>query len=945
MTTLRTALLRLILLAGICLPSAHVYAQAGLGNGAIDGTVVDTDNRAVPGATVEIRHVATGATRALTTDGRGRFSAPALTVGTYDLTATLQGFAPTRRTGIAVTVGRTELLELPLSVGGVTEAVTVTASASVDTRSAVTATTIDERAISELPVRGRNFAEFAQLTPAVVQESDRFGLVMSGQRSINSNVAIDGADFNDPLQGNQRGGNESSFFFPQSAVREFQVVRSGAGAETGRTSAGFVNVVTKSGTNVLHGEGLYLNRNKTLTSPDAFDRKLNSQQNQFGGAVGGPLKSNTGFFFAAFEQNYLRVPFVVKFQNQAAGVTVPAELKALEGEQRGTNNPTSLFLRSDWRLSSRNHVDLQYTYSRLTGENFNFDSPQLDLAVTANFLRRTESHAAKVGLQTTLTASMLNEARVQYATDDRTETPNSLLPQITIAGFGTIGGDSGRPRFFEAHRLQMTNSLTVVAGRHQFRMGTDINITPARQQRESNFIGRYDFTSLANYVARNISRYRQTLPTFSADELFYDATQHEAAAFIHDTLVLGRVTLNAGLRWEGQWNPDPVRPNPAYPQTATIPDDLGMWQPRLSLAWDTAGTGTTVVRVSTGIYSARTPANLFQRVFTDNGLTTVAVDSRTDATVLPALTFPNAYPGLAAGVRVPAQRLFGFDSAFQNPDTTAFSATIEHRLNDAVQMSVGYIGNWTRHLQRRLDRNLGTPTIAATGLPVFPATRPDTTIAQLEINESTAKSDYNALALTTTGRRGAVQWQVNYTYAQNWDDDSNERNFSRQITLNPFNLADEWAPSKQDVRHNFTTGALTSLPGGLTLSGVLLARSGFPYTAVIGADQQRDANDDNDRAIINGVVSARNAFRQPNFFNLDLRLMKTLRLAEGRELHLLVDVLNATRASNRGYGNDSISVFGTPAAPVATAGQALFAPSTARFGGPRQVQLGGRFTF
>jgi hypothetical protein len=125
------------------------------------------------------------------------------------------------------------------------------------------------------------------LTPAVVQESDRNGLVVAGQRSINSNVAIDGADFNDALQGNQRGGNESVFFFPQTAVREFQVVRSGANAEVGRTNAGFVNVVTKSGTNDFRGEAFYFNRNKKLTSPDAFGQKLNNQQNQFGGSIGG----------------------------------------------------------------------------------------------------------------------------------------------------------------------------------------------------------------------------------------------------------------------------------------------------------------------------------------------------------------------------------------------------------------------------------------------------------------------------------------------------------------------------------------------------------------------------------------------------------------------------------------------------------------------------------
>lgn len=262
-----------------------------------------------------------------------------------------------------------------------------------------------------------------------------------------------------------------------------------------------------------------------------------------------------------------------------------------------------------------------------------------------------------------------------------------------------------------------------------------------------------------------------------------------------------------------------------------------------------------------------------------------------------------------------------------------------------MKVSIGYIHNRTLHLQRRLDKNLFAPTIDAAGTPVFPTTRPNTTIAQLDVNESTARSQYDALVLTADGRQGRVQWQVTYTFAKNWDDDSNERNFSRQTTLNPFDLGAEWAPSKQDVRHNVNANAVANLPGGITFSSILLARSGFPYTAVIGSDQQRDGNDDNDQAVINGRIAGRNSFRQPRFFNLDLRLGKGIRFGQGREVHVLIDVLNATRASNKNFGNDSISVFGTAASPVATAGQALFAPSTARFGGPRQVQLGARVSF
>src|SRR5262245_11145985 len=602
-----------------------VFAQSESGSATIVGVARDQSGAVAPGVTVTARHVATQAARTVVADSAGRFALPALPVGTYTVEATLQGFQTVRIEGVQLGVGETESLSVTLVPGAVTESVSVTASTPLDRVGTATSVSISERAIEDLPVRGRNFTEFVQLSPAIVQESDRFGLVISGQRSINSNVAIDGADFNDPLQGNQRGGNETAFFFPQSAVREFQVVRSGAGAEIGRTGAGFVNVVTKSGGNQVHGDAVLNLRNKALTSKDAFDRKLNNKQEQFGGSLGGAIRPNRVFFFGAAEQNFLRVPFVVKFQPQSATVTVPASLTALEGEQHGTNNPTTLFGRTDTVLSQSTTLNVQPMYTRLTGENFNFDSPQLDTAVSANFTRRAKSAAIKSSLLTVIRPNLLSDVRFQVATDDRLEDPNSYQAQIVITGFGTLGGDTGRPRRFDARREQIAQNLTWTSGRQHLKFGWDVNVIHVRQERESNTLGRYDFTSLTNYLAGTISRFRQTVASFDPADLVYRGTGEEAALFVQDQVdVSARVTLNLGLRWEGQWNPQPERPNPAFPETGLIPNDLKMWQPRAGVTWDLSGRGETILRLASGVYASRTPANLFQRVSTDNGLTALA---------------------------------------------------------------------------------------------------------------------------------------------------------------------------------------------------------------------------------------------------------------------------------------------------------------------------------
>lgn len=214
------------------------------------------------------------------------------------------------------------------------------------------------------------------------------------------------------------------------------------------------------------------------------------------------------------------------------------------------------------------------------------------------------------------------------------------------------------------------------------------------------------------------------------------------------------------------------------------------------------------------------------------------------------------------------------------------------------------------------------------------------------MNESSAHSSYDGLILTATKRFARrVQMQANYTFSTTYDDDSNERNFSREITLNPFDLTLERAYSKQDIRHNFNLSGLVQLPLGFTFSGIVITRSGLPFTPVIGTDQQNDANDDNDWAIINGRVAGRNSMRQPSFVDLDLRIQKGFRFGDRQQLTISAEGFNVTKHANRNFGVDGVSVYGTPAAPVATAGQPLFAPSTARFGGPRQLQFGARFVF
>jgi hypothetical protein len=915
----------LLLLLLLLIPVA-TYAQSESGSAAVEGTVIDANGAAVSGANVTVRNIETGLQRVANSDDAGRYSVRVLPVGRYSVEVKASGFATWRQDQILLRVGETTPVNLSLQPAGVTERVDVIPGGqTIDAETPSTGIIISPRLVQDLPIRGRNFTEFSSLTPAVVQESDRNGLVIAGQRSINSNVAIDGTDFNDALQGNQRGGNEAVFFFPQTAVREFQVVRSGANAEVGRTNAGFVNVVTKSGTNDFRGEVFYFNRNRHLTSPDGFGQNLNNAQNQFGGSIGGPIKKDKAFFFVGVEQNYLRVPFVVQFQT-VPGVALTPEIAALQGEKRGTNNPTAIFGRTDFVLNQSNTLNIQYTYTHFRGENFNFDTARQDTAVEGNYTRKNSSNGLKASLVTIFSPRVVNEVRGQVATDNRLEEPNSTDGQAVVAGFGTLGGDRARPRIFDTTRIQLADNISYDTGKSNFRFGVDININRVRQQRESNTQPRFDFesravggvtiaTGLENFINGRPRRFRQTFPVSNnPEDLIYRGTVREFALFAQDRIKLSQqLTINAGLRWEGQYNPQPENPNPAFPQTALIPNDLKQFQPRLGLAYDVGGKSHTVIRLSLGIFTARTPANLFQRVTTDNGLTTQEIEIAETTACRNSLvvnlagcrlrgpnaivTYPNRLTVMPTAFIVPA-RVFGFDPNFNNPRSFQVSGTVEQKIGRDVVLTAGYIRNSTWNLQRRLDRNLFPPTLQASGFPIFPTTRPNPTIAQLEINESSAHSTYDGLTLSLRRRFAQrFQFETNYTLARNRDDDSNERNFSRETTLNPFNLRAEAGPSKQDVKNNLNVSGLVDLGHGFTISSIVVTRSAFPYTALIedGTDTNNDLNDANERAVVNGVVSQRFGFRQPTFFNLDLRLLKGFRFSETKRLDVSAELFNTTR--------------------------------------------------
>jgi hypothetical protein len=186
-------------------------AQSETGRAALEGTVSDASGKSITAADITVRNTQTGLQRTLRTNAEGAFRVKALPVGLYTMEAVSEGFGAARVTNIALTVGETKTVNITLQVSSVSTQVTVQESAQIVNEADVSnGTSLNERAIEDLPIRGRNFAQFLQLTPNSMQEQNRFGIVVNGQRSHLVNISLDGVDFSDPLQGGQRGGGGQS---------------------------------------------------------------------------------------------------------------------------------------------------------------------------------------------------------------------------------------------------------------------------------------------------------------------------------------------------------------------------------------------------------------------------------------------------------------------------------------------------------------------------------------------------------------------------------------------------------------------------------------------------------------------------------------------------------------------------------------------------------------
>src|SRR5713226_521165 len=656
----------------LLLPSL-VYAQSQATTGVIEGTVVDATGASLPGVTVTVKNTATNFEQTSVTDRAGRFRAVLLPLGPYQVTATLSGFGTYVQKGLDLGVGQTLTVSMTMKQAAVSEQIVVTAAAPlIETARTEGATRIDQKAVSGLPNNGLNFLDFTKLTPGVttVQGPDVDELSINGQKGIENNISVDGADFNNPFFGEQRGGQRPPFTFNLDAVKEMVVIGDGANAEFGRSTSGFVNVITKSGTNKMDGTAHVVLKNDSLSgrakNPDGTTApKFKSEQLQTGFTLGGPIKRDQLFYFAALDiqkAHATKQTDPSRIEQRVVDAFASLGSPNENGPIRRTNDARVFLGKIDWDASSKNIATLRYNYTWSEQENGTFDVDSWGRS--ANSIEKDSSHAGTGSLITTWTNSLLNEFRFQYARENRPRPYNG--PNITgqsrplpdTAFDFARGYRFGEPFFIPVKyydtRFQLNNNVSILRGAHSYKAGIEYNRVNSVQTFIGFANGRYIFDStdgFLNYL-RNPKFVECSDGTTSetgackgaasitGPVLLYlqqagangltveqagtqSIPQTEPAVFVQDSWqATPNLNVQYGLRWEAQLEPDPITPpdqvfyapfigktvkGQEFPSNGKVPSDRKMWQPRLGISWSPHGDQRSVLRANAGIFYGRVP--------------------------------------------------------------------------------------------------------------------------------------------------------------------------------------------------------------------------------------------------------------------------------------------------------------------------------------------------
>ncbi|HET6974873.1 MAG TPA: TonB-dependent receptor [Pyrinomonadaceae bacterium] len=912
-----------LLCAGFC------AAQQNVTSATLSGRIDDASGALVSGANVSATNLETNQRQTTTSDHEGRYRFPYLRTGDYDVTIDAPGFATiTKR--LTLSIGQAIDLPIKLEVAGVSEQVNVggTEVPIVETVRTQLTETIKPKEINELPLNGRNYLDLALLIPGVsptnTGSNQRFaetsavpgqGISVAGQRNLANSFVVDGVSANDDA------ADLTGTYYSEEVIDQFQVVTSGGIAEFGRASGGVVNILTRSGTNEWRGSlyGFARNQRFDARNPVAPTKDLLTQA-QYGGTISGPLWRERTFFFANFEQtrrNYSAVLTidpgnVTTINNRLRTINYAGPLLST-GVVPASFDTTNFFTRVDHSINERNQLSGRYSLYHINAVNSRTVGG-LNAISRGTGLSDTDQTVVLSNV-TTISSRTLNEARVQF-TNSKLDAPvnDEVGPAVNISGVASFGTATTSPLARDINLFEAVDNVSTQRGDHSFKFGGDFLYNRVNILFPGALQGVYTFSSLNSFLAGNYQNYQQAFGVPNQLQ-----SNPNFGVFVQDEWRVRRdLTINAGLRYDVQYLPDPIQ------------TDTNNFGPRLGFAY-APGDRKTVVRASYGIYYDRIPLRATSNALQRDGSKYLVV--QLSPTQPSAPVFPHTL-SLQPAALPTKPNITRIDPNIEASYSQQANVQIERELPGNAILSVGYLH--LRGLHLILSRNVNVPTVpASAGIPNLG--RPDPNWGNISRFESSGDSYYNGMVVSYNQR--AARWaslRVSYTLSKTIDDSGN---FFFSTPQNNFNVRDDRGLSDNDQRHRLVVSGSLEVPPhdkatgfqrflcGFQMGYIFTYASRLPFNVLLGTDRNFDTNT-NDRPV--GV--GRNTGRGFDFASLDLRLSRRFKLTERVDLQLLAEGFNVLNRANLGVPINTL-----------TAG-ARFGQPTQAFD-PRQFQFGLKVGF
>ena len=951
--------------------ASSAFAQ----NAQINGAVKDASGAVMPGVTVTARNVETGLTRVAVTDGQGEYRLPSLPPGRYSLTSEIAGFSTESRPDLVLIIDQTAIINFALKPATISETVTVTGeSPIVDVSRSDVSTAVSTQQIQDLPVASRRWIDLAMLTPGTSQDNIRGFFYRgnvnlgAGTREYSNGFVVDGVNNTWAEMGEPRQN------FAMDAIQEFKVSTSTYKAEYGLATGGVLSVVTKSGTNQLHGSGLMFFRDASITAKEFFQTtKPDYRRYQYGGTVGGPIVKNKTHYFLAYEGTK---------ENQFFTVNARGLWPQYEGTFKSAQDRWTYNVKVNHQLSATQSLFARYGAEDeyrpiITAGGRTAPSNSFDFAVPRRSL--------VVGHSSVLSDRLLNEFRFQYAyakyevsppyshgdyePADFTArlpvcTPVFTYPSITVGGCGNAQmGPEGRWELKD----DVSYLMRRFGGTHQWKMGFDFSYVPFEGDNIGSPLGSWTFPKDAPYDPNDRTtwptQYTNTLPTYANIPI------KVFAGYLQDDWQVAQgLTFNLGLRYDlqlGSFNEDvpgllskiqdklgrdgsfPYDVS-IFPQPRSNRGDRNNFGPRAGVAWDPANNGVMNVHAAYGLFydNMRTLQNFNELTWPQGKPITILNPS-----------FPDPFGG-----RTRDSFLSGTPPTItvgSNGQVNMYAHQVNVGVNRSLLRDIAISADYTsvfRYADRdNVEINLPDQTTRVRPFPQF---------VRVIFWQPTADNTYKALLLKVEKRMSShYQALVSYTLSK-----ADDNSFVSSLG-DRYGYTKVERPGTADRRHRVVVSGILALPYTMQVSAIGDFRSSLPFGPITSA---LDLNNDTlsgtgttTSDLPPGVMpmsgcrdlnlDAINSFRRarnltpvtqvdcPGFANIDLRFSKFFRIGSGRaeliaQLFNIFDRANfATPSNNIGSGND------------ATTGRPLFGSTTsllANINAPsRQAEFAVRFQF